>query len=179
MQLKMSQVNELDRIMVSDINRIFLPPEYEVDHFDDEVYLTRATQYFIWCQTNPMKVPDYKGKDAVFIEIERPRPFTKEGLSLALMLTTREFDTKFKAAKPRLYDLLMDICRQQIFEHAMIGVYNPQFAARYTQLADKREVETNQSGKVIFQLSDNRSNAALNQSANQQPRVEVRNQFDL
>ena len=154
---KMDDLSGLDDIIVTAENCLVFPPTYDIESVPDEVYLSRATQYFIWCEQNPIKIPMYYGKDAVFKELDKPRPFTKEGLALAMMMTTRELTGEFKKLKPRLYDFLLDIIRKQIFEMSIVGVYQSAFAARYTELADKQEIQ--QGGQVVFSLSDNRSTA--------------------
>lgn len=109
-----------------------------------------ATEYFEWCDKNPWKKIDYKGKDIVEVEIPTARPYTLTGLCLYLgcnakyfnqfedSLTDSEMDQDFSNIITRIRETIYT----QKFEGAAVGAYNANIIARDLGLIDKTDITT-------------------------------------
>ena len=114
---------------------------------------TAACEYFDWIVENPLIAIDYKGKDAVEVEMPHIRPFTIQGLCLYLGVNTQYFNdfedrvksNKFKKNKD--FALIITRIRETIynqkFSGAACGFYNASIIARDLGLTDKTDITTN------------------------------------
>ena len=112
-----------------------------------EMLWQAATEYFEWCEKNPLIEIDFKGKDATEVRIPKMRAFTLEGLCLYLGCNTayfrnfkvvdKEKEQEFNAVFTRIYETIYN----QKFTGAASGFLNPMIIARDLGLRDKQEVE--------------------------------------
>lgn len=100
-------------------------------------------------KSNPFKVTDWVGKDAVAVSREKERPLTIEGFECWL------FDNKiindlgdYLSNKDGRYQEFTTICshikkmtRKDQIEGGMAGMYNPSITQRLNGLVDKSEVK--------------------------------------
>ena len=127
-------------------NPIGKPPVYKTA----KALWEKAVEYFEWVDANPLKAMDYKGKDAIQVEIDKKRPYTIEGLCLFMNVGRRYLDdweerTRGKEDKrSKEYASVCSHIRAIIyankFEGASAGFYNPMIIARDLGLAEKREI---------------------------------------
>jgi hypothetical protein len=102
----------------------------------------KANEYFEWIQNNPLVEIDYKGKDAIKVEMPKMRPMTLEGLCNYIDIaksTFQEYEKKndFSAITTRIRQII----ETQQFEGAASGFLNPSIIARKLGLTDKTEVK--------------------------------------
>jgi hypothetical protein len=102
----------------------------------------KANEYFEWIQNNPLIEIDYKGKDAIKVEMPKMRPMTLEGLCNYIDIaksTFQEYEKKndFSAITTRIRQII----ETQQFEGAASGFLNPSIIARKLGLTDKTEVK--------------------------------------
>lgn len=106
-----------------------------------------ACEYFEWCENNPLIEIDFKGKDAIEVEIPKMRAFTMQGLCLYLDCNVGYFNDFKKSDAGKQKDFSVVITRieetvyNQKFTGAASGFLNPNIIARDLGLADKKEVE--------------------------------------
>lgn len=112
-----------------------------------ELLWDAATEYFEWCDNNPLIEIDFKGKDADRVELPKMRPYTLHGLCLYLDCSTsyfREFknsDRKNKKDYMSVITRIEETIYNQKFTGAASGFLNPNIIARDLGLVDKKEVE--------------------------------------
>jgi len=97
-----------------------------------EVLWEAATEYFQWCEDNPLIEVDYRGKDLERIELPKMRAFTWDGLELYLdVYSLRDYKTN-----PEYKDFSQVIARMektirdQKFSGAAAGFLNANIIAR-------------------------------------------------
>lgn len=122
--------------------------ELRSKHGRDKLFATpelmweAAKEYFEWCESNPLIELDYKGKDAVRVELPKMRAFTMQGLCLYLDCNVGYFNDFKKTCN---YDFSVIITRieeiifNQKFTGAAAGFLNPNIIARDLGLVDKKE----------------------------------------
>lgn len=112
-----------------------------------ELLWDAATEYFEWCDNNPLIEIDFKGKDADRVELPKMRPYTLHGLCLYLDCSTsyfREFKNSERKSKKDFMSVITRIeetIYNQKFTGAASGFLNPNIIARDLGLVDKKEVE--------------------------------------
>ncbi len=106
-------------------------------------------EYQEWVKANPYLVHDFKGKDADEVRIEKQRPITwsgfeawlaKEGV-LTQLTHYEQNDRNSYAEYLPIVARIKAICRGDVLDGALSGVYNQNIAARIEGLADKKEVD--------------------------------------
>lgn len=115
---------------------------------DPKVLWESASEYFNWCEANPLKSIEFNGKDAIECEVPKMRAFTYAGLCVYLDCDTETFH-KLKADKG-FFDVYTRICRiiyTQKFEGAAAGLLNASIIARDLGLSDKQETKQEITGK--------------------------------
>lgn len=112
-----------------------------------------ACEYFERCAGQPWLKRDYKGKDAIEVDIPTSTPFLWSGLDdylfeKGIISTLKDYRTgarnpEYKdgayAAFSEVIRAIDEIMRRQKLEGAMVGAYNPNLVARLEGLADKTE----------------------------------------
>lgn len=112
-----------------------------------------ACEYFERCAGTPWLKRDYKGKDAIEVDIPTSTPFLWAGLDdyvfeKGIISNLKDYRTgsRNKDFKDGAYwefseviRAIDDIMRRQKLEGAMVGAYNPNLVARLEGLADKTE----------------------------------------
>lgn len=104
-----------------------------------ELLWEAATEYFEWCDDNPLIEIDFKGKDADRVSIPHLRPYTLHGLCLYLDCGTAYFRNftpptdDFKSVITRITETIYS----QKFTGAASGFLNPNIIARDLGLAEK------------------------------------------
>ncbi|MGV2452450.1 UNVERIFIED_CONTAM: DNA-packaging protein [Ralstonia mannitolilytica] len=112
-----------------------------------ELLWDAATEYFEWCDNNPLIEIDFKGKDADRVELPKMRPYTLHGLCLYLDCSTSYFREFKNSERKNKKDFMSVITRieetiyNQKFTGAASGFLNPNIIARDLGLVDKKEVE--------------------------------------
>jgi len=116
-----------------------------------------ASEYFIWCEQNPLTQQNWVGKDGDEVSKELMRPFTLSGLCVFLDCeeqTLKNYGTKeeykdFFGVYTRIYQII----RTQKFEGAAVGLFNANIIARDLGLVEKNE-HTGKDGGPIEQKFD-------------------------
>ena len=116
-----------------------------------------ASEYFIWCEENPLTQQNWVGKDGDEVSKELMRPFTLSGLCVFLDCeeqTLKNYGTK-KEYKDffGVYTRICQIVRTQKFEGAAVGLFNANIIARDLGLVEKNE-HTGKDGGPIEQKFD-------------------------
>jgi hypothetical protein len=107
----------------------------------------KAKEYFEWVQNNPFIEIDYKGKDAIKVEMPKMRPFSMGGLCTFLGIVINTFKNYKKKDDFLLITTHIEqIIDTQQFEGAAAGLLNPNIIARKLGLIDK--TDANISGEV-------------------------------
>lgn len=116
-----------------------------------------ATEYFSWCDNNPLIEIDFKGKDANEVELPKMMAYTLTGLCIYLNVNTGYFNDfeqalKRKKDKPSrdfsfVITRIREIIYTQKFTGAAAGFLNPNIIARELGLVDKKDVVSD--GKEI------------------------------
>lgn len=117
-----------------------------------ELLWEAATEYFEWCEANPLIEVDFRGKDSDKVELPKMRAFTLHGLCIYLDCST----SYFRNFKPPTEDFLTVVTRiqetiyEQKFTGAAAGFLNPNIIARDLGLKDSTEnnVTVKQFGKL-------------------------------
>lgn len=100
-------------------------------------------------KSNPFKVMDYVGKDAMMVMREKEKPLTMEGLNVYCFRNgiIHGLENYFANTNNR-YKKYSSICRaikEEIrmdqIEGGMAGMYNPSITQRLNNLVDKQQVE--------------------------------------
>lgn len=110
-----------------------------------------AEQYFKWCEDHPLIEVDYRGKDSTRIELEHPRPFTKQGLTLFCGMARWEDLVKLKDVSKDFAEIITRIeytIYEQKFSGAASGFYNPVIISRDLGLTEKSNI-THEGGIAI------------------------------
>lgn len=105
-----------------------------------------ACEYFIWCEEHPLIEIDYKGKDAIRVEMPKMRPFTMQGLCSYLgcnMAYFREFNTEGKEDFSLIISRIKETVYNQKYTGAASGFLNPNIVMRDLGLVDKQQTESN------------------------------------
>ena len=118
-----------------------------------ELLWEAATEYFKWIEENPLIAIDFKGKDAIEVEMPHTRPYTMQGLCLYLGVNVQyfnDFEDRIKSNKIKKnkdFALIITRIRETIynqkFSGAACGFYNPSIIARDLGLTDKTDITTN------------------------------------
>lgn len=107
--------------------------------------------YIRWTKSNPYKVIDWVGKDAILVEREKERPLTFEGFESYLIREKIITDlSDYFENKEGRYSDFVPVCRaiklairtDQI-EGGMANMYNPSITQRLNGLAEKTENTNN------------------------------------
>jgi len=105
-----------------------------------------ACEYFQWCEENPLKEQDFRGKDATEVEINKMRPFTMHGLCRYLDCNVeyfRQFKAKLKEDQidfARVITRIEETVYDQKFTGAAIGFFNANIISRDLGLIDKKNL---------------------------------------
>ena len=104
---------------------------------------TAACKYFQWCENNPVYETHLlkQGLESVTGEVEKPRPYTKQGLCIHIGIcwTTYFLYEKDEALK-EVTETINNIIFDQKFSYAAIGVFNHALIARDLGMVDKQEL---------------------------------------
>lgn len=117
-----------------------------------------ACEYFRWCDDNPLISIDFKGKDAVKVEIPKMRAYTLTGLCLfmgvndrywhhfkARCLSAEDSEETMKAFLP-VMEHIESIIFEQKFTGAAADMLNPQIISKDLGLTDK--IDLNHKGEI-------------------------------
>jgi len=106
-----------------------------------------ATEYFTWCEANPLIEQDFRGKDAFEVHLNHPRPFTIQGICHYLNCNVgyfNDFENSIKAKKDKrskdfsgIITHIKEIIYRQKYEHAATGFFNANIIARDLGLSEK------------------------------------------
>lgn len=106
-----------------------------------------ACEYFDWCDKNPLIEIDFKGKDAIKVELPKMRPYTMQGLCIYLGCNTKyffDFEKRINQRKGRIskdfseiITRIREVVYNQKFSGAAAGFLNPNIIARDLGLSEK------------------------------------------
>lgn len=117
-----------------------------------ELLWEAATEYFEWCEQNPLIEIDFRGKDAMTVEIPKMRAFTWDGLELYLDIHSLR-DYKDKEGYEDFSHIITHIGKiiyNQKFTGAAAGFLNPNIISRDLGLKDSNTTElTGKNGGPI------------------------------
>lgn len=110
---------------------------------DPEKLWEAATEYFEWCDANPLIEIDFKGKDATEVHMPKMRAYTITGLCLYLDCNTVYFN-HFKTTETynsnkdfgKVLTRIEETIYNQKFTGAAAGFLNPSIIARDLGLRD-------------------------------------------
>jgi hypothetical protein len=123
-----------------------------------DVLWDAACEYFQWCEDNPLIELDFRGKDAVPVELPKMRAFTWSGLELFL----HGHELKNYRNNPAYEDYFQILTRieqvmyNQKFTGAAVNMLNPSIIARDLGLKEQTDnTNTNtQPTTVNFNFAD-------------------------
>lgn len=117
-----------------------------------ELLWQESCNYFEWCENNPLMAIDFKGKDAIEVEIPKMRAFTMQGLCLYLNCNTayfRQFKDSIKGKKDKLSKgfstviaTIEETIYNQKFTGAAAGFLNANIISRDLGLKDSTDITT-------------------------------------
>lgn len=129
--------------------------EIRAKHGRDRLFATpkllwaAAVEYFTWCEANPLIEVDYRGKDAVEVELPKMRAFTMSGLCIYLDCTPGYFydfqrsligrDDELSRGFSIIISRIIETIYVQKLTGAAAGLLNPNIIAREIGLAEKTE----------------------------------------
>lgn len=90
-----------------------------------ELMLEAAYEYFEWCDDNPLISIDFKGKDAVEVEIPKMRAYTLHGLCIYLGVNTLYFNRFEEERRKEDTEIAKDFCK--VIAHIREIIYNQKF----------------------------------------------------
>lgn len=116
-----------------------------------ELLWEACCEYFDWCDKNPLIEVDFRGRDAVEVEIPKMRAYTWEGLELYLDIhSLRDYKTNPKYKEfSQVITRVEKIIYSQKFTGAASGFFNANIISRDLGLMDRREIETHNIEVVI------------------------------
>jgi hypothetical protein len=127
---------------------------------DPETLANASDEYFEWCEENSIKYNDFRGKDADEVFLEKPRPFTKEGLARFCGLAQwrsieelKEISQDFSQVVTRIEGIIAE----QKYTYAVTGIFNSNIVARDLGLKDSTEAKTDGKLEVVVKY-EKRSN---------------------
>lgn len=125
-----------------------------------ELLWEAATEYFQWCEANPLIEIDFTGKDATRVEKPKMRAFTMQGLCLYLDCNVgyfNDFEASIKGLQTQeakdfsvILTRIKETVYNQKFTGAASGFLNANIIARDLGLVDKRENEDRTKIKVTM-----------------------------
>jgi len=118
-----------------------------------------ASQYFDWCDKNPLETIEYNGKDAIECKVPKMRSYTYAGLCVYLGCG-RTYFNDFKVSElgktkdfSEVLTRIDDILYTQKFEGAAAGLLNQSVICRDLGLSDKQAL-THYVESNIFKIGD-------------------------
>jgi hypothetical protein len=140
---------------------------------DPEIFWQECVRYFNWCDNNPLKEEDFRGKDAVSVTLNKMRAYSWSGLGVFLDCDLRRYKSAFNGNVGEdqvsgLVDLSQDfvailsrvsqIMFTQKFEGAAAGLLKENVIVRDLSLAEKsdvRQLNINQTDFIEYtEVSD-------------------------
>lgn len=140
---------------------------------DPELFWQECVRYFNWCDNNPLKEEDFRGKDAVSVTLNKMRAYSWSGLGVFLDCDLRRYKEALKGdigvdAVRGFVDLSEDfvhilmrvnqILFTQKFEGAAAGLLKENVIVRDLALAEKsdvRQLNINQTDFIEYtEVSD-------------------------
>lgn len=136
-------------------NKIFTSPE--------ELW-EQATEYFEYCDANPLVEIEWNGKDPIECELPKMRAYTWSGLELYLDIDSLRWYKTAETHKEYLQVIsrIEKILYTQKFEGAAAGMLNQNIIARDLGLVDKKEFEGNVvvNSELLTSIQEKINNAA-------------------
>lgn len=107
-----------------------------------------ASEYFEWCDANPLMSYEWNGKEPIKCELEKMRPYTLKGLCIFLDVNEKYFNqfTETTEEYSNVCTRIRDIIHTQKFEGAAAGLLDRMVIIRDLGLIEKREIENNHRG---------------------------------
>lgn len=104
-----------------------------------------CTEYFVWCENNPLYEKQFHGKDAIECTVPKMRAMTIQGLCVFLGIDITTFYAYEKLSDfSKIIARIRNVIWTQKFEGASAGLLNANIIARELGLAEK----VNQNIKV-------------------------------
>jgi hypothetical protein len=106
-----------------------------------------ACEYFEWTDNHPEISIDFRGKDAVEVELPKKQPYTMQGLCIYLGVNTAYF-RNFKGSETfknndfnTIYTRIEETIYNQKFSGAASGFFNANIIARDLGLVDQKHFD--------------------------------------
>ncbi|MDU1889519.1 MAG: terminase small subunit [Dysgonomonas sp.] len=137
----------------------------ECIYTDAEKLLSKAFEYFAWCEDNPlykkelMKSGDRKGE---LIDIPVVRPYTLSGMCVYCGISEKTFlnyekDEEFGDAATHL----LDIIKQNQLEGAICGAYNSSFVIRLLNLENRHDLPESEEQSLTINVVNGKAKEEL------------------
>ena len=120
-------------------------------------------RYRAWVKDNPLKVHDFKGKDAEEVYIKKERCLSMEGFSnYCWEYKIHRFVDDYFHNKDGMYTDYSTVCarikaiiRENQIAGGMAGIFNPSITQRLNGLTDKKEIDaTITETKQVFKIGN-------------------------
>lgn len=135
-----------------------------------EIMWEAATEYFAWCDDNPLIEIDFKGKDAKRVEMPKMRAYTIHGLCIYLGVSTGYFKEFKKGCDKDFLSIIThieEIIYNQKFVGSAAGFLNPNIIARDLGLADKKELGGAGGGAIKLMFAETDGNEPIKDDGGQ------------
>jgi hypothetical protein len=117
-------------------------------------------EYAEYCHNNPLIEIDYRGKDAVQVEVPKMRAMTKGGFALACGYSKWDDIVYYKDKKD--FSAIVTRIEAAIYEHKFIGAaagfLNPNIIARDLGLTEKKEIDATVNAPLVITLDSDSTN---------------------
>lgn len=125
-----------------------------------EQLLENYWEYADWCRNNPLIEIDYRGKDAIPVEIPHMRAQTKDGFALACGLSCWEKIEKYKSRQgfSEIITCIEKYIKEQKFSGAAAGLLNANIIARDLGLTDNSKIDATVNTPLVITLESDSTN---------------------
>jgi hypothetical protein len=117
-------------------------------------------EYAEWIEQNPLIETDFRGKDAVEVQIPKMRPMTKEGFALACGLSEWRVISEWKDRKG--FSQIITRIERHIYDQKLVGAacgfFNANIIARDLGLTDKKEIDATVNAPLVITLDSDSTN---------------------
>lgn len=118
-------------------------------------------EYAQWVESNPLIEIDYRGKDAVQVELPKMRPMTKDGFALACGFSEWRSVSDY-ATKSKDFAHVITCIEKQIyvqkFSGAASGFFNSNIIARDLGLTDNSKIDATVNTPLVITLESDSTN---------------------
>jgi hypothetical protein len=132
--------------------------DYEIE--TPEQLVENYLEYAEWCYNNPLIEIDYRGKDAIPVEVPRMRAQTKDGFALACGLCGWKIIEDYKERKG--FSQVITRIEKYIYENkfggAAAGMLNANIISRDLGLTDNSKIDATVNAPLVITLDSDSTN---------------------